>query len=542
MFSIVRAAKARLATALFLAIAVSALLSFFALAVPAAAESDVPLSFDSPAAVDAGAPSCRYGVAALETGHVNWLEQLNVGWYVNFTSTAFSGAPSTEFAPIIRVRQQRNGCTRLPGYQTYPALDDANLGAAIRSRPGALWLVGNEPDRGPGLDDTTCTNRVQDDTAPDVYARAYKDVYAYIKSIDPTAKVANAGMVQVTPNRLQYLDIVWNTYRALYGADMPVDVWNMHLYVLPEADPDGKPNNIANVAVGTDPSLAIRSSDGDPAQCARSDVYCYAEHDDMTAFAGQVVAMRQWMKDHGQQQKPLIISEYSLLYPYIQDPGSCFVTDEYGNCFTPTRVMNFLNNSLDYLETAVSPELGYARDGNRLVQRWLWYSVSASGAGDVSNLTDGNAAQISLVGSTFANRATAAPRTFNLFPAAARGENSIAGGPGASSVSLAVEVRNQGSAPTGQNVAVNFYRDAGLTDLIGSATVPAGVAGCGSGSALAQVSWGGLSPGPHSFWAKVDPGNAVVETQEDDNVIQGKVVIPSDRLWLPTLLRASGMN
>ncbi len=185
-------------------------------------------------------------------------------------------------------------------------------------------------------------------------------MYSYIKRVDPTARVANAGLVEVTPGRLQYLDIVWNTFRALYGVDMPVDVWNMHLYVLPEARSNGQPNGVANIAVGTDPTLAVRESGGIASLCQAANVYCWAEHDSMSAFAGQVVAMRQWMKAHGQQQKPLIISEYSLLYPYELDAGGCYLQDEYGKCFTPDRVVKFLNASMSYLETTADPALGYA--------------------------------------------------------------------------------------------------------------------------------------------------------------------------------------
>ena len=69
------------------------------------------------------------------------------------------------------------------------------------------------------------------------------------------------------------------------------------------------------MALGTDPALAIRESGDDKNRCANSDVYCWAEHDDLTVFAQQVVAMRTWMKQHGQQNKPLILTEYSLLLP-----------------------------------------------------------------------------------------------------------------------------------------------------------------------------------------------------------------------------------
>ena len=93
---------------------------------------------------------------------------------------------------------------------------------AARNR-GLTWLIGNEPDV-----------KWQDNTAPEVYAIAYHRAYEAIKAGDPTAQVAIGGISEVTPLRLEYLDRVWDFYRSLYGEDMPVDVWNMHAFMLPE--------------------------------------------------------------------------------------------------------------------------------------------------------------------------------------------------------------------------------------------------------------------------------------------------------------------
>ncbi len=97
------------------------------------------------------------------------------------------------------------------------------IAAAARARPGQIWLIGNEPDV-----------RWQDDASPAAYARAYHAAYNAIKQADPTARVAIGGLSQITPLRLAYLDRVWAAYRAAYGAEMPVDVWTMHAFVLQE--------------------------------------------------------------------------------------------------------------------------------------------------------------------------------------------------------------------------------------------------------------------------------------------------------------------
>ncbi len=481
----------------------------------------------------ASTPSCRYGAATFgATQSQNWAGPLNLGWHVNFQVWGTAGPETLEFVPIIRLKQQKIGCTRLPGYDFSPALTDDELGAAIRSRPGALWIVGNEPDRGPNPEDTACTDhRSQDDTAPEVYARAYAEAYAFIKRTDPTAQVASAGLVQVTPGRLQYWEIVWLTYRSLYGTDMPVDAWSMHLYVLPEASLDGRPNSIANVAIGTDPALAMRESWGIAEKCPDPNVYCYAEHDNMAEFARQIVMMRQWMKDHGQQNKPLLLTEYSILYPHS-------LQDEYGNTFTPERVAKFADDSLRYLDTAADPTIGYPKDGNRLVQRWLWFSVQLNGVGYVSNLLNNALTDMTLVGQAFVNRSAAAPRTLNLFPKLVYGTVGLgSNGNGTRNAMLTAEVRNAGSIPTASSFTVRFYRDAGLTSLIGSATVPANLSGCESDGAEVHVVWPDLMPGEHPFWAKVDADGVIGETQENDNVIQGKVRVFGYGLALPLVPR-----
>lgn len=499
----------------------------------------------TPATVLAAGPSCRYGVAALGPAQYTWVGSLAAGWYLNFGPRDGGAAPA-EFAPVIRIKQNKQGCTYLPGYTVTPPLTSAGLGAAVLNYPGALWIVGNEPDRGPNPE--SCTVGVQDDVQPDVYAQAYHDVYQFIKRADRSARVANAGLVEVTPGRLQYLDKVWTAYQQKYGQPWPVDVWNMHLYILPEVDAAGKPNGIANTAVGTDPALGIRESGGDKRRCddpntpANEDdpaSYCWAEHDDMRAFAQQVVAMRTWMKAHGQQEKALILSEYSLLYPYIIDaPGQCFLADEFGNCFTPTRVRDFMNRSLDYLETAFDTGLGYSRDGYHLVQRWLWFSVLTNGAGSASNLADDALQSPTLPGQNFQLRAAAAPRTLNLYPAATSA--AARGVPGASeplTATLTASVVNSGSAATNGSVTVTFYADAALTQPIASTNFVEPLNGCEINTVRVAASWPGQVAGRREYWVVVDSDKVWAETNEADNVLKGVLFVGSRWTYLPIILR-----
>jgi len=366
------------------------------------------------------APSCRAGVTALGLNQAAWVDDLGAGWFVFFGGFTDSVENGAQIAPVISVRQDKDGATYLDSYTVSPGFD--GLLPILQAYPGMLWMVGNEVDRGPNPGGDPAV--AQGDTFPDVYARAYHEVYHFIKEHDPTALVANSGLVQVTPGRLQYLDLMWQSYLDQFNETMPVDVWNMHIYILPEAELSGAPNGIANVALGTDPALAKRGPGANKSQCALDDIYCYAEHDSMAIFDEQVRAMRRWMFDHGQQNKPLILSEFSILYPCL-DPdahGNCgYLRDEFGNDFDERRVKNWLAATTTYLESASDPVLGYPADNHRLVQQWAWFSINNEGGpGDVSDLvrksTSGTLEDLTPIGQKLRDFAATIPSYVNLRP------------------------------------------------------------------------------------------------------------------------------
>lgn len=484
--------------------------------------------------------NCRYGVTAASTAQSAWVPLLGAGWFLTYGTTTSHQLHNTEFVPVIWLEQNKdeNG-NYLPDYWTSPALTDADLGVSITANPGALWIVGNEVDRGPN---PGRIESIQGDTFPEVYALAYHDIYHFIKHRDPTAQVTIAGLVEVTPGRLQYLDIVWETYLTEFGTSMPADVWNMHLYILPEARPNGNANGIASVALGTDASLAIRESGGDPAACAEDDIYCWAEHDDLSVFAEQVVAMRTWMQEHGYQNKPLIITEYSILYPFedYDDPANptrCFLQDEYGDCFTQSRVSRFMAETFAYLESAVDPQLGYPLDGNRLVQQWNWFSVNTTRVGYVSNLVTYSLTDLTLPGQTFRDSTAAQPSHVNLLPDQVAYPLGFSPAPtGTVTVTLSVSVRNNGNTGITTPFTVTFYSDAGLTQPIGSAAIPS-LGGCARPVDSATTSWAGLSSGLYNYWVKIDSQDTVAESDEADNVIRGSVIIDPRQIFLPLVRR-----
>ncbi len=261
------------------------------------------------------------------------------GWYLNWTTnvtvqTRFFGLWRTvkmnlpdnrlgmEFVPMLRVRKAR----------LLPRASD--LIRLAKQNPGRTWLIGNEPDV-----------RWQDNVKAEDYAVDYYNAYKAIKTADPTAQVAIGAISQVTPLRLAYLERIWTTYKTIYGTEMPVDIWNIHAFVLRE--------KLHDWGVGMPPGFTTETE---------GVLWDVADHNNLRLVEGQVRQMRQWMAAHGQQQKPLWITEYGILMP-----------ESYG--FGPEVVRNFMVGSFDLFEHLRDPQLGYGADENRLVQRWVWFST-----------------------------------------------------------------------------------------------------------------------------------------------------------------------
>ncbi|NJN54005.1 MAG: hypothetical protein HC804_04140 [Anaerolineae bacterium] len=357
------------------------------------------------------------------------------------------------------------------------------------------------------------------------------------------------GLVEVTPNRLEYLDKVWASYLEQFNTPMPVDVWTFHIYVLPEARLDGQGNILgsnASIAVGTEcynnrTATACTNikwqSGGSSTLCSQNSVYCYAEHDDIGIFVEQIIAMRQWMKAHGHQHKPLLLSEFSLLYPYVVEGNSCFLMDEYQGCFTPTRVNTFMQQVFNYLETAVDPNLGYALDNNRLVQQWLWYSITIESdeeAGSASRLVslngNGDPVAFTPMGLMYQSQVASRPLQVNLLPNHA----STIAVSGITSATISVDVINNGNKQATSDYTVTFFRDAALKDVIDSVSIPGTLNGCTLEEEVVSVIWKGLVPGVNRFWVRVLSSE---DNNPADNVTTGFVIVDPEQTFLPVIFR-----
>lgn len=490
--------------------------------------------------------NCRYGMTSAETT-AHAIPSTGAGVFYKFNQPNWYGPlpeNNAELLHMIKTRQRKSGGQYLPGWYLENLHLGEELAGYIRDDPGAVWIIGNEVERGPNPGEIW-TARTGDMHA-EIYAEAYHDIYHFIKGIDPTARVANAGLIQVTPMRLQYLDMMWDAYMQKYGEEMPVDVWTIHTYVLPELTPDGQPNNIASAALGTDLALGKRHAGGDSSKCPDDTVYCYAEHDDISILAEQIISMRQWMKNHNQKEKPLIITEYGTLYHYIvKEDGKCGLRDEFGNCFVPERVTKFMLDSFDYFNNdARDASLGVTSDNNRLVQQWIWYGAWEWDIGSSNLLQNWDSTSFTMMGANYRDHVRSEPTYVNLAVDNVKSTIIAYGDDDLATAKLSVSFRNNGNIAIGDSFKVTFYSDEALTQPIGSTSIASEIRGCATRVYKAEIEWSSLPLGTHPFWVKVDSENEIIESPKDnkDNVGSGQVKATGPVYQLDVKIASDGIG
>jgi hypothetical protein len=434
------------------------------------------------------------------------IEALGVAWYTNWNIAVNPPHPNgTAFMQTIR----------FDAGNLAPFQDRETIRAAIQANPGAIWQLGNEPD-----------SIWLDKCTPQQYARAYHEFYHFVKALDPTAKAAFGGLVQATPLRVLYLDFVWQAYQDLYGEEMPVDVWVVHGFVFPEVrggwGADIPPGMGAYEDLGEDREIR--------------------DHDDMDLFAEQIVRFRQWMDDHGQREKPLVVNEYGITI--WSD-----IIDEDGEDFSDDRVVAFMHATFDYFLTATDPDLGYPADGNRLVQAWAWYSLDDNsyhdghiiGEGYNGDLFTGQYTKtITALGLGFAEyvQPLVEPPYTDLYPLRLQATPSVAIWGQTGLITLTAEIANTGRQPA-QAVEVQFWEDQPGTGSvpIGQPQIVPSVPGRYEGTGTASITWTAFTSGTHTIWVEVDPNDLVVEPNEANNRLSKDVLVATTRVCLPVVMR-----
>lgn len=251
-----------------------------------------------------------------QTGELR--QQIDADWYLNWLAQP-EPQTNNQFVPMVRVTAQGR----------YTPNGDA-LQAAVEAQPGALWIIGNEPDI-----------ETQDNASPEAFAQAYHNAREAILAWDSTAQFALGAVGHVTPLRLAYLDSMLLYYRHRYDRAMPIDAWTIHIYILPEE----RDNWGIGIAVGFSQKRGI--------------LYTPEQHIDVSEFERRLVAFRWWMAARGFREKPLYVTEYGLLLPQ----------------FDAQTAADYLKATTEILLNTRDDEIGYPADDNRLVQSFAWFAL-----------------------------------------------------------------------------------------------------------------------------------------------------------------------
>jgi len=446
-------------------------------------------------------PNCRFGVGGGVNGFA--VADLNVGVYMDWSARTAPLRPNgANYIQMVQIKADL-----IAGYRFSPTTDTLYL--IMDQNPGAVWLIGNEPD-----------SPWQDDLLPETYARAYHHLYDLIKQHDPSVTIGAGSIVQPTPLRMQYLDQVLDAYRNLYGESLPADLWSIHSYILSET---------TNCFSGACIPPGITATQG--ILYKRYDMFSTA------IFQQRLIDFRTWMRDRGYRDTPLYITEFGELYPYPPYIASPY-DDEAGGYITEDRVATFMTGTFDILLNLSDPSIGYPADANRLVQSWLWYSVSDPGYGGL--LFDPTDRKRRPLGDVFAAYTQAISPSVDLL--AVR----VLADPGAISYTGQLEtttlkalVSNIGNISITAPITVAFYSGTSPTGtLIGSQVITTGLGGCAR-TVEVSATWAISEAGAHPMYVQIDPDDMINEVSKGNNGATGFALIATQHVYLPAIVKGN---
>lgn len=473
-------------------------------------------------AYDASAyPNCRLGVGGAISTAYN-VNTLNLGWTMDWSTRLNPTRPNgSDYVQVIRLRpDETNLYTFTPSLPILYQIADQN--------PGAIWLIGNEPD-----------SPFQDNLPPDRYARAYHDLYLLLKQHDPAARIGAGSIVQPTPLRLQYLDRVLTSYWLLYGQALPTDVWSIHSYILREIDASDPEACTDSIDCHEPPYLLWGAyiPPGLLSDFTRGVLYTFGNMFDTAIFHQRLIDFRAWLRDRGYRDVPVYITEFGTLFPYPPFIEGDPYVDEFGAPMTETRSADFMTRTFDLLQTANDPALGLPADENRLVQRWLWYSFADPAFGGA--LYHPATGQRTPLGDTFAAYAQAITPARDVLAVRAAGDAAyLPPTQPAVTATLAALISNPGNISITTPITVTFFTGpiAQPGAMIGAPIViTRDLAGCGATLAV-TMTWPDLTVGAHVFHFKAESSG--LETNTGNNRSQGTLFVGDRIVWLPVTIRA----
>ena len=482
---------------------------------PAQSTPAPPYQQNFPVVFKGPAPTCHFGIAVVNSVNDYDLSTLGVGSYLDWSRLRNSSVPANiDYYNVLNV-----------GDINYAAIK-AQLPGLLMSNPGATWLIGNEPD---------AEVTYQDHVSAETYGERFFELATIIRQNDPKAKIGFGTVIQLTPIRIFYLTKALNRLVQLAGSAVQahalIDVYAVHGFNLNEQplyDANGK--NIswgAGVPIGYDPATW-------PApEVIRIDLGETYKTYDINIFKSRVINFRQWMKDEGEQNKPLWITEFGSLFPSI---GNIYLQ------VSDLQTANFMDQTYDFMLGEKDPQLGFNDDDNRLVQKWTWYSLDQYRNVFGGSLFDPLTHQLTPVGERFMQyepSLAAVPVTnpdvymmtdgLRVTPVIKSSQ------PGRVNYKITVKVSNNLSSDRHTGVQIDLF-DAGT--LIGS--IQTELPRCG-GTALASFLMNGLLPGSmHTFTARVTllAGNGIDTNPANNQVAFAPISLtPLLVYYLPAVYR-----
>ncbi|MBN2392910.1 MAG: PKD domain-containing protein [Anaerolineae bacterium] len=400
---------------------------------------------------------------------LGWPAYLNAGWYWDWGARGTTELPPLQYVQTIQLKPVLSNSVQI-GYTVSPT--GTTLLSLIAEQPGATWFIGNEPD---------CST--MNNMRSEWYARAYHDVYVFIKTADPTAKIAAGNIVQPTLQRFMYLDRVLTEYQTRYGEPLPADLWSVHSFILCEncypIPAPGEPFAWGACWVPDWPSSS--------ASAPYATFYSVYDHWDVNIFTERIETFRQWMYDNGYRNHPLVIPEYGVLfYEGLIYSGSTY----------DAKNREFMYGGFDWMQEGRDSLTGYRPDDSRLVQGWAWYSLD-HGSYPGGTLFDPDTYQPTVLGDDYAAYTALVTPTVDLkiFDLVAIKQLVPDGSPITATVELTVA--NAGNIVTNSDITVTVYQSATTHIPIGEVVTPP-LDCCGDHHHVSML-WPNLTDGLYQF-------------------------------------------
>jgi hypothetical protein len=473
-----------------------------------------PVQITQAAPMAAASDGCRFGInvsawAYIKTFGINNesvsrydLASLGVGYYLDWGKNRRKNVPETiKYTHVLRTSDAsfQSNMDVLPSY--------------VKTYPGDIWIIGNEPDQ-PHEDANTA----------ETYAERFYAFSTLIHNIDPTAIVSFGTLTSITQARIRYLNYAWDHLVALAGSPAAaaalIDVFSPHMYILTEEILYGVliPPSINSTVYNEYLSLAE--------QTTAADIYSFDK------FKQRLTWMREWMKSRGLERKPLWVTEYGNLLPPYNMPGLTNLTSPY------SVTIDFMLKTFDWMYSQKDTNIGNPNDSYRLTQKWFWFSLNDMVFHFGGTLIDPLTMQDTPVGTAFRNYTPPADPTVVVTPPSFITSN-VSVTPVRRSANNNLLVDYIVKIRVHNNVIDDFNSNASVSVTENGALIGSGstrVARCG-GDGIVTMLLHGSQPGvSHTFNVKITPIGSGTGSQADITVPATQFGMPR-QLYIPRLVK-----